>query len=986
FRTSDLQVGTHTIVLEAVDVSGLKASDSLELTINTPPDTPQVDITPSPATSADDLTARILSSSDADGDALTYSYTWIRNGVVESQTASTSATEDSLIASDTAVGDTWTVQVFASDAYSQSDVVELSVEVVNSPPTITDAEIAPATAYNDSVLTCSATVADIDQAITPTYTWSVGSDTYTGASLDLGFLSVMPNESVTCSIEATDNNGSSVSMEAGISIANRDPQISSIVLQPSTGIVADSTVECVVTATDPDGETPIVSHSWSNGGALGTSNPLTLDPSVVSRGETLSCTGTATDGYGGTDSSSVSADIENSQPQIASFSLLPSAPTVDEVVTCSFTASDIDGDTLTAQFSWDNQDTGQNYTSTSASGLTSTLDLGTVSIQGSETLSCSVTVSDGHGLQDTASQSVIVQNEGPTFTVEAEISPGAGVYIGTELSCHAEATDSEDGVSTVVYSWSSAGTVLGTGAAYTVSSTDVAVGDTITCTATAEDSLGASSTSEASLVVENTAPQLSSVSISPDPLYNTDLATCSATVTDPDETLVPSYVWTLGGQIVGTSADLQLDTSLSSPFDSLECSVSVTDSSGIFVDDAATVILGNRSPSAPSVRISPTTPVVQDDLLCVIDTASLDADGDTVAYTYVWEKSGVIQASYSTDTIPSSELDYGDTWTCTVTPTDGSDVGSSSSASVSIQDACSNTDCDLTVLFPNGTGIDFVLIPGGSFAMGSPSGETGRKSDETLHNVTLTNNFYMMTTEMNQVMFETLMGYNPGSFASCGVECPVEMVSWYEAAHFANELTTYFNDEWGTTLDQCYSCNFNSAGVLSSCTAAVSPVYDCNGFRLPTEAEWEYAARAESTTAFDTPNGGGNFDDPTYILNGCGSTTLDEGTSLDDMAWYCSNSASSVQVMASKEPNSWGLYDMHGNIAEWCHDWYDNKFGMSTVGAATDPEGATTGSQKVIRGGYWSNPPQRTRSAARASYNPSAQFNSYGFRLVMTEW
>jgi len=213
--------------------------------------------------------------------------------------------------------------------------------------------------------------------------------------------------------------------------------------------------------------------------------------------------------------------------------------------------------------------------------------------------------------------------------------------------------------------------------------------------------------------------------------------------------------------------------------------------------------------------------------------------------------------------------------------------------------------------------------------MGSPSNEPGRYSDETQHQVTLTQPFYMQTTEVTQAQWETLMGSNPSYFSGCPT-CPVEQVSWNDVQGFITKL------------------NARGEGTYS----------------LPTEAQWEYAARAGSTTAFY--NGGITVTDCGYDPN------------LNAIGWYCYNAGSKTHSVGQKAPNSWGLYDMSGNVYEWCSDWY----GSYPTTAVTDPTGPSSDSYRVIRGGSWYFNARSCRSAFRHSSSPDFRIIYIGFRLL----
>ncbi len=230
----------------------------------------------------------------------------------------------------------------------------------------------------------------------------------------------------------------------------------------------------------------------------------------------------------------------------------------------------------------------------------------------------------------------------------------------------------------------------------------------------------------------------------------------------------------------------------------------------------------------------------------------------------------------------------------------------------------------------NALGMTFRLIPAGTFIMGSPADELGRETDETQHEVRLSKPLYMQTTEVTQAQWTVVMGTNPFYFKSCGVNCPVENVSWDDVQAFITAL--------------------NALGIGT--------------YRLPTEAEWEYAARAGSTMAF--ANG------PITEV-GCADDPI-----LDAMGWYCYNSNNTTQRVAHKQPNAWGLYDMHGNVYEWCQDWYGDY--PSTL--TTDPTGPATGFSRVFRGGTYAEFASDCRSADRNYFYPDFKCDYLGFRLV----
>jgi formylglycine-generating enzyme required for sulfatase activity len=280
-----------------------------------------------------------------------------------------------------------------------------------------------------------------------------------------------------------------------------------------------------------------------------------------------------------------------------------------------------------------------------------------------------------------------------------------------------------------------------------------------------------------------------------------------------------------------------------------------------------------------------------------------------------------------------------------------------------------------------------VWIPSGTFTMGSPDTELGRQSVESQHSVTLTRAFFMDRTEVSQGAWKALSGgVNPSCFqATAGTSCttgnandggPVEQVDWYSALAFANARSV------AEGLTACYTltgCTDPTTGwrdgVHSGCTGATFVGLTCNGYRLPTESEWEYAARAGTTTA----TYGGNLSERFSCASVSGAGSFASGTPLGDLAWYRCNNMQRSQVVGGKAANAWGLRDMLGNVSEWTWDPYEDY-----PGTVIDPLGATTGFGRVYRGGAWNSDAQRARSAERSVWEPVVRSSVLGLRLART--
>jgi len=238
------------------------------------------------------------------------------------------------------------------------------------------------------------------------------------------------------------------------------------------------------------------------------------------------------------------------------------------------------------------------------------------------------------------------------------------------------------------------------------------------------------------------------------------------------------------------------------------------------------------------------------------------------------------------------------------------------------------------------TGVEMVLIPAGEFVMGDDRGEADEKPARKVR----LGAFYMDVCEVTQRSFEGLMGRNPSKFT--GPDRPVERVSWLGAVQYCNMRSLREG------LKPCYDpktlqCDFGAGG-----------------YRLPTEAEWEYACRARATSRYSFGS---------------------DAAALGQHAWFKANADKATHPVRRNRPSPWGLYDMHGNVAEWCSDFYAETYGEAS--GAADPRGPATGKERVLRGGSWASSAEACRSSARAGEAPGFAdvcfgYEMYGFRCV----
>jgi formylglycine-generating enzyme required for sulfatase activity len=247
-----------------------------------------------------------------------------------------------------------------------------------------------------------------------------------------------------------------------------------------------------------------------------------------------------------------------------------------------------------------------------------------------------------------------------------------------------------------------------------------------------------------------------------------------------------------------------------------------------------------------------------------------------------------------------------------------------------------------------------VRINGGTFTMGSPAGEPERRDNEGPQHQVTVSSFYMGKYEVTQKEYQEVMGTNPSNFK--GDNLPVENVSWYDAIEYCNKRSQKERLTPAYTIDKKKKDpNNKNKNRFDDLKWTVTWNKNANGYRLPTEAEWEYACRAGTTTAYNTG----------AVIS-------------DNTGWYNKNSDDKTHPVGQKSANTWSLYDMHGNVWEWCWDWY----GDYSSGAQTDPVGAASGDYRVRRGGSWSNVASSTRSVFRLYDNPGSRGNVIGFRVA----
>lgn len=633
---------------------------------NLPPVSVGVTLGPVPATERTELVAT-GEAIDDDGDAIRWTYVWTVDGVVVDVDAST----DRLDGGSFDRGQQVQVVATPSDGtLSGEPVTSDIVTIVNAAPAAGAVAISPSEPREADTLTCTPSGFE-DPDGDPeawTYVWSIDGTvvsteaTVTGAVFDR-------DDVVTCAATPFDGQESGEPVVASVTVLNTAPVLGSVSL-PGSAHEGDTLAVALDGAIDADGDAIAYTYAWTVDGVSAGSEP-TLDSTAFDRDQDVVVTVTPEDGtdVGVAVTSSV-LTISNSRPEVTSVTLAPSAPATDEDVTVTITGTDADGDPIDYTTTWSVDGT------VVSSGSDTTL-LSSAFSKGEE-VEVSVVPDDGTDSGDAVTASVIVQNTPPSLASVA-IEPST-LAEGDTATCVPSGFVDVDGDAPVyVYAWTVNGSDAGSGS--TLDGSVFSRGDAVLCVVTPSDGEDdGTAVASASVSIANTAPEVTSISLSPSAPATDEDVVATVVASDADgDTVSTTFTWTVDGSVVTGETG---DTLPASAFvKGQEIVATVVPDDGVDSGDPVRsdpVTAVNSAPTLASASISPSTLAEGDTATC--EPAGYDdPDGDTAVYTYAWTVDGV--GAGTAATLDSSAFDRDQVIVCTVTPGDGTDVGAAVASS-----------------------------------------------------------------------------------------------------------------------------------------------------------------------------------------------------------------------------------------------------------------------------------------------------------------
>jgi hypothetical protein len=618
-------------------------------------------ISPKPATVTDALTCSYAGFADADLDADSSIFEWTVNGGTPLSTINT-------LSSGYAGGDAVVCTVTPFDGEEYGVPVSDVVIIDSTAPSIASVSIAPNPAVASELLTCSYTgFADPDgDPDLSTFAWTVEgvqqgitSNTLSGA--------FQKGDNVTCTVTPDDGTGTGTPVSDSILIDNSAPTVSNVVITPANPIASDD-LTCSYSFADPDSDPDQSTISWSISGTnVGTG--ATLPASMTASGDIVVCEVTANDGTDSGNTDSASVVIGNSVPVASSVFITPNPATKADVLTCNYSFSDPDGDPDSSTFEWSVNNGGTVGNASTLSGA----------FNGGDLVTCTVTPNDGIDAGTPVTGAILISNTAPTIA-SVTITPNPAIASDT-LSCtYSGFSDADGDADASTYLWTVNQVSAGSSSTLTYSLTK---GDEVSCEVTPGDGTDQGTPLSDTVIIDNAAPVVSSVAISPlSPAVSDDLV-CTYSFTDPDGDPDQSQMsWEVNSGSVPYYGNI-LPAGVAATGDTATCIVVANDGSMDGNTDSASVVIGNSTPVASNVTISPNPAFAADTLTCSYSFS--DGDGDPDQSIIQWTNSqGAVVGTNST---LSGIFTGGDQVSCTVTPFDGVVTGTPVVATIVISNS-----------------------------------------------------------------------------------------------------------------------------------------------------------------------------------------------------------------------------------------------------------------------------------------------------------
>ena len=646
-------------------------------------------------TSTTSLTCN-YNGTDADNQTLTPSYTWT-NLSTNTQFSSTASI---LQLTPSTVGPTDIVEcsVTVTDTSNGSATLAATETIGNTDPIfIIPSTISTTGTQVGDTWTCFASGTDQDDgARTATYIWqnAVGATIQTSDTLVLSASNSNPTEDISCVATITDNQNATATSTSSETVSNTAPVFSvAASISPSSALTSTLLI-CSGTASDADGDTPTLTYVWTNstGTTYGsTGNILQLTPGTVAPNETVTCSITATDDQADTLTSAASITIDNTLPTVnGSISANGSSNTGE--LTCSATGSDVDDFPTAPTFTY------EWFNANGSLGSNNPLILdATMGVDG-DSIECVAAATDLSGGQATSTATHIIINTPPVIDSIA-LTPSTIDTNTSSVTCVVSSSDADGDSVTETFEWyvdnqpQSETTNMYAG--------PFIVGTLLACRATPNDGKTDGNFAEDTATIENTVPVVDSVTLTPSTVYTNDTITATAVLSDVDGSqsgsLTANYEWFVESVSVQSGSSNTLDgVSMFNRDQTVYVTVTPNDA----VEDgnplnSGNVVVSNTAPVMSSVTVTPDPATAgTDDLTC--DVVATDVDGDSILYTYEWSDSNSVQQTMTevsdmTDTFLTAGLSE-DTWTCSVTPYDGTNYGSAVSDSVTVESGCSSLE------------------------------------------------------------------------------------------------------------------------------------------------------------------------------------------------------------------------------------------------------------------------------------------------------